>query len=201
MILCSFPVLSSPGVRPCRTSHADPDVRKQGGGRKGCDPPQRKFSGRWDVKERARKPPAKKGNSFPRNELPATRARARPPHVGRHRELNYRGAKTLANPNPNPCQSTLHPTPSSPSIPPLTQSSPPKSTKNHATNTTKPCKSTPTNPPSPTQTIQYSFYTPQQISLSIYSTSYTFFSIYSSSNPIFISKIHKKSRHQHHQTM
>ena len=101
-----------------------------------------------------------------------------------------------------PHQSTLHPIPPSPSIPPLTLSSPPKSTQNHTTNTTKPCKSTATNPPIPVQSFQCSSHTPQLISLSIYSASYTSFPVYSSYNPIFTSKIHSKSHHhQHYQTM
>ena len=59
----------------------------------------------------------------------------------------------------------------------ITKSSPPKSTQNHATNTTKPCKSATTNPPSLSQTIQCSSHAPQLISLSIYSTSYTSFPV------------------------
>ena len=49
--------------------------------------------------------------------------------------------------------------------------------QNHATNTTKPCKSTTTNPPNPTQTIQCSSHAPQQTSLLIYSTSCTSFPV------------------------
>ena len=76
-----------------------------------------------------------------------------------------------------PYQSTLHPTPPSPSIPPLTLSSPHFFTKNHATNTAQPCESTTTNPPKQRRTMKSSGHAPQLISLSIYSTSYTSFPV------------------------
>ena len=96
----------------------------------------------------------------------------------------------LLTPQSQPKASNAHPM--HPSY--LTLSSPPKSTQSHATNTTKPCKSTTTNPPYPTQTIQCSSHAPHLTSLSIYSTtSYTSFLVYSSSACIFNSIFYTKN--------
>ena len=125
-----------------------------------------------------------------------------PPTLPNHVNLQLLTLHAQPKPsNAHPMHISTHPTLASPSIPPLTLSSPPKSTQSHATNPTKPCTSTTTNPPYPTQTIQCSSHAPQLTSLSIYSTSYTCFSVCSSSNPFFISIFYQKSRHQLYQTM